>query len=176
MALSGDTLETQHYVLARLKRRPEILVVYCGHNEFLSRFFAFHDLPYYFLDQQPSAWDRLVAGAEQLSPICGLIHRSADRFRIALPPPQVQRDLVDVPVYASDEYPLILADFRRRLEAIVTYASSLGALPILIPPPGNDADFEPNRSFLPPDTPARERDSFGAAFLEARQLEETDAA
>ena len=174
LARSGDTLEKQHEALAGLKRRPEILIVYCGHNEFLSRFFAFSDLPYYFIDQRPSGWGRFVLGAERFSPLCGLIRQSADRCRIALPPPPLQRDLVDVPVFTPDEYSRILLDFRRRLEEIVSYASSLGALPILISPPGNDADFEPNRSFLPAGTALRERESFRRAFLEARRLEGVD--
>ena len=55
LAHSGDTLANQHEALAGLKRRPEILIVYCGHNEFSSRFFALRDLPYYFLDQRGGA-------------------------------------------------------------------------------------------------------------------------
>jgi hypothetical protein len=176
LARSGDTLEKQHEALAGLNRRPELLIVYCGHNEFFSRFFALGDPPYYFLDQQPSGWDRLVGNAERMSPLCGLIRRSADQRRIALPPPPIERDLVDVPVYLHEEYPRLLADFRRRLEEIVSYAIDLGAIPILISPPGNDADFEPNRSFLPAETPRHERESFRRAFLEARRMEEVEPA
>jgi tetratricopeptide (TPR) repeat protein len=175
LARSGDTLEKQHEALARLRRRPEIVIVYCGHNEFLSRFFAFSDLPYYSLDQRPGEWDRLVDRAERLSPLCGLIRRSADRCRIALPPPPIQRDLIDVPVFTLEEYSRILPDFRRRLEEIVSYTIDQGAVPILISPPGNDADFEPNRSFLPAGTPVRARESFRRAFLDARRLEDGDA-
>jgi hypothetical protein len=174
LARSGDTLEKQHEALAGLNRRPELLIVYCGHNEFFSRFFAFRDLPYYFLDQRPSGWDRFVGNAESVSPLCSLIRRAADERRIAMPPPPIERDLVDVPVYLDEEYPRLLADFRRRLDEIATYASGLGTLLVLISPPGNDADFEPNRSFLPADTPRHERESFRGAFLKARLMEETD--
>jgi hypothetical protein len=176
LARSGDTLENQHVALAGLKRRPEILIIYCGHNEFSSRFFAFDDVPYYFLDQRPSAWDEVVDKAEHISPICGLIGRLADRCRIALPPPLITRDVVDVPVFGTDEYSQILRDFRRRLEAIVSYANDVGALTVLISPPGNDADFEPNRSYLPAGTPLQERESFRQAFLEVRRLEDVDSA
>ena len=112
LARSGDTLEKQHEALAGLNRRPELLIVYCGHNEFFSRFFAFSDLPYYFLDQRPSGWDRFVENAERLSPLCGLIRRSADQRRIALPPPPIERDLVDVPVYLHEEYPRTACGFQ----------------------------------------------------------------
>ena len=175
LARSGDTLEKQHEALAGLSRRPELVIVYCGHNEFFSRFFAFSDLPYYFLDQRPGDWDRFVANAERLSPVCGLIRRAADRRRIALPPPEIERELVDVPVFLDEEYSRLLADFRRRLEEMTAYVTRQGALPILISPPGNDADFEPNRSYLPAETPRHEREIFRDSFLEARRLEGSDA-
>ena len=176
IARSGDTLEKQHAALAGLKRRPELLIIYCGHNEFLSRFFAFGDLPYYFLDQRPSGWDRFVEKVERLSPLCGLIRESADQCRIALPPPSSTRGLVDAPVFAPEEFRRLHSDFRRRLEEIVSYAQGLGTLPILISPPGNDADFEPNRSYLPAGTPRDERESFRRRFLETRRLEGVDPA
>ncbi len=99
---------------------------------------------------------------------------SADQCRIALPPPPYARELVDVPVFTADEYSRILADFRRRLEEIVSYSTTLGAIPILISPPGNDADFEPNRSYLPAGTARHEREAFRQAFLEARRIEAVD--
>jgi lysophospholipase L1-like esterase len=174
LARSGDTLERQHQALVRLDRRPELFIVYCGHNEFFSRLFSFRDLPHYFLDQRPNDWDRLVARVEHLSPFCGMIRESAEECRIALPPPMTPRELVDVPVYTAAEYTAILSDFRQRLQEIVVYARRVGALPILILPPGNDTDFEPNRSFLPADTPRQARESFRRAFLAARRLESTD--
>ena len=63
-----------------------------------------------------------------------------------------------MPNYTALEYTTILTDFRRRLEEMVSYAERVGAMPVLILPPANDAGFEPNRSFLPPTTPRDERD------------------
>jgi tetratricopeptide (TPR) repeat protein len=83
---------------------------------------------------------------------------------------------VDVPVYTTAEYEGLLDDFRRRLEAIVSYAERVGALPILIVPPANDADFEPSRSFLDRATPRWQREAFRADFLAARQLAAADTA
>ncbi len=37
IARSGDTLEKQHLILSNLERRPDALIIYCGHNEFYSR-------------------------------------------------------------------------------------------------------------------------------------------
>ena len=38
LAENGATLEAMHLKLARLTRRPDALVIFSGHNEFLSRF------------------------------------------------------------------------------------------------------------------------------------------
>ena len=37
LAKPGDTLEGQYRKLAGLRRRPDALIVYCGHNEFAAR-------------------------------------------------------------------------------------------------------------------------------------------
>ena len=147
LAMSGDTLEKRHQALAGLKRRPELVIVYCGHNEFLSRFFAMADPPYYFLDQRPSAWDRFVDKAERLSPVCGLIRESADECRIALPPPEFTRNWST----CRSTQPMSIRGFWWSFDAIWRRSfrtRSIGRLPILISPPGNDADYEPNRSYL----------------------------
>ena len=80
-----------------------------------------------------------------------------------------------MPNYTAIEYTTILTDFRRRLEVLVSYAERVGAMPVLILPPANDAGFEPNRSFLPPMTPRAERDAFARDFLAARQLETVES-
>ena len=81
--------------------------------------------------------------------------------RDSAPPSDTGRSLVDVPNYTAIEYSSLLTDFRRRLEELVSYAERVGAMPILILPPANDAGFEPNRSFLPPSTAPNEREAFG---------------
>ena len=86
------------------------------------------------------------------------------------------RRLIDAPSHTAREHAELLADFRNRLEQIVSYCRQIGALPILVPPPGNDAGFEPNRSILPPETPRAEREAFALAFQEARAREKTDPA
>ena len=160
LALAGDTLEKQHLTLTHLGRRPDILVIYCGHNEFYSRLWWSRNIDHYIVDQRPSRFGVMVGTLEGCSSVCSLIRELAAICRIAIPPPaNTRRDLVDVPVYTAEEYRLLLADFRNRLDEMVTYAERVGALPVLILPPANDADFEPNRSYLPPLTPRAERES-----------------
>jgi hypothetical protein len=175
IAQSGNTLEGQQRNLSRLRRRPDLMLIYCGHNEFSARFDAARDPAYYFDEQLPTTWSLLVERVESASPLCGLIRRTAEKCRIAIPPPtNGYRALVDAPAFTTTEYITLLLDFRRRLEAIVSYAERVGALPVLILPPASDGGFEPNRSFLPAATPRAERASFARDFLAARRTEDLD--
>jgi hypothetical protein len=175
VARSGDTLEKQHEMLFNLERRPDILLIYCGHNEFYSRLWWSGNLNYYLDGKVPDRWQVLIDRVEQSSALGCLIRETANSCRLAiLPEPTIERDLIDVPIYTAAEYNTILNDFRRRLEVLVSYAEQVGALPILILPPGNDGDFEPNRSFLPATTTRDQRATFRRDFLAARQLEAPD--
>jgi hypothetical protein len=126
----------------------------------------------HYLDEKPPPVGRLTALAGRLSPVCSLIQQTADKFRVGVSPPRTFRhELVDAPAYTPAEYAERLGDFRQRLDAIVSYMERIGAIPILVVPPGNDAGFDPNRSFLPPVTTHAEREAFTRAFLEARSME-----
>lgn len=176
LAISGSILEHQHQKLADLRRRPDLLIVYCGHNEFSSRLNGARDLPYYVDDREPSGWQMVCERAESVSPLCEIIRRTKEKCWLEIPPSRSgDRDLVDRPAYTDAESTLLLADFRRRLEAIAAWGERIGATMILIPPPGNDAGYEPNRSFLPPSTTRDRRESFRRAFLAARDLEQSDS-
>jgi hypothetical protein len=70
----------------------------------------------------------------------------------------------------------ILADFRRRLEAIVAYCERIGALPILIVPPANESGFEPSRSTLPPSASRADRLWVVDTFTTARAAESSEPA
>jgi lysophospholipase L1-like esterase len=175
LAFSGETLELQHQRLASLTRRPDLMIVYCGHNEFSSRLHGARDLEHYLDARVRGAWRRLLDRAEAVSALCELIRQASDRCRLAIPPPPFgDRDLIDTPAYTTAESSLLISDFRRRLEAIVSYARRVGAIVVLIAPPGNDAGFEPNRSFLPAATPRRERADVRRDFVTARALEARD--
>ncbi len=180
LATSGETLEQQHGRLVKLERRPEIVIIYCGHNEFKVRFSPMITPEYYIADRLPSTIQALIECIERIersSPLCGLIAESAEKCRISIPPSLVEtRDLIDVPVYSADEYATLLSDFKRRFEAMVSYAERVGAIPVLILPPANDAGDAPSRSFLPPSTPRADRAAFESEFLAATRREEQEPA
>jgi hypothetical protein len=174
LARMGYTLELAHKLMSGLKRRPDLVILYSGHNEFDWHYNWGHT-PLHYVDDTPPARVPVERSARRHSPLCQLIQQTIGIYRNALPPPhRITRPLVDVPVYTTAEYEGRLCDFRTRLEAIVSYCERLGALVVLLPPPGNDADFEPNRSFLSPQTTRPERAQFARDFVTARQIEEAD--
>ncbi|MGO8902512.1 MAG: hypothetical protein ACLQU5_29830 [Isosphaeraceae bacterium] len=176
-AQSGTRLEQMHQKLASLTHRPDAIIVYAGHNEFYARHAWTHEVsPYYLDDRIPLAPEPFRKIAGRCSRLIRLIDEAIDREQVAAPPPRLVRRLIDAPSHTSQEHAELLADFRNRMEAIVSYCRQIGALPILISPPGNDADFEPDRSILPPECPRAERAAFAVAFEEARTREEADPA
>lgn len=175
IARSGHTLELQYKELAKQERRPDVLVVYCGHNEFSARIEPSRDLDYYLDALVPTTWETVFERATSRSFLHRLVRRGVAKCRIAIPPPaHGYRAAVDAPAYSEAEYTVLLDDFRRRLEAFAGYAERVGAILVLIAPPANDSGFDPNRSYLPTTTPEAERRSFESDLGAARRLETTD--
>lgn len=174
LARPGMKLDQVHEVLAGIARRPDLVILYSGHNEFAMRYDWAHGAPHY-VDEIPPAPVTLAGLVGRGSRVCRVIEETIGLFLRASPPTRtVARRVVDVPVYTAAEYAERLHDFRVRLEAITAYCEGVGAQVVLVIPPGNDADFEPNRSFLPPDTPRADREAFARTFEAARRLEASD--
>jgi lysophospholipase L1-like esterase len=171
-ARAGWTLEQMHQKLAESRRRPDVVILYAGHNEFASRYGWSSEVPYYYDDDPrpfgPSALARRLA---MNSPICRLIRETRDRELVAARPPGRSRVLFDAPSCTPAEAAERLADFERRIEAILRDCNRARVLPVVVVPPGNDAGFEPNRSILPPSTSWAERLEFALGLHEARRLE-----
>jgi lysophospholipase L1-like esterase len=175
-AKPGIKLDQMHQLLGDLERRPDLVILYAGHNEFSMRHDCSHGAPHY-LDETPPARMTLVGLVRSHSRVCLLIDETTGLLlRAAAPTRSVTRQPVDVPVYTASEYAERLHDFRVRLEAMTAYCERVGALAVLVIPPGNDADFDPNRSFLPPETPRAARAAFAREFEAARRLEASDPA
>ena len=172
LAWLGDTLEDQHKKLAGITERPDAVVIYSGHNEFAARFEVNRD---YSLDLEPrAALLRKLHQISLLSPFCRLVYELTSKNRLDTPPLMGRRQLIEPPLCSPTEAAAILADFSARLEAIVSYCDRIGALPILVIPPANEADYEPNRSTVAPGVDRAERRRLVAEFEEARAAEPTD--
>ncbi|MGC8640137.1 MAG: hypothetical protein ACP5XB_09710 [Isosphaeraceae bacterium] len=166
----GRNLEDQHQELSKVKRRPDLVIVDSGHNEFLSRFDGSRDAGY---AEAPAGV--LLLGAYQLSlhsPFCRWIYETVRQHRVGGPPPSInQHQLIDVPMYSPSEYYQIVVDFRRRLEAITSYCEQIGAVAVLVIPPANESGFEPNRSLLPERVSPPEREELTRRYFAARARE-----
>ena len=171
-AVPGQCLQAMHTKLAGIKRRPELVIIYAGHNEFQARFNPDEGALHYS-DVAPPAGATLASLAYRVSPMLRLMEETAQRLRVSMGPSRMLRRLVDVPVYTRKQYEDRLTEFRTRLRVMVSYCEWIGAQVVMVIPPGNDAGFEPNRSFLSPDTGAAEREEFAGEFLAARRAETT---
>jgi hypothetical protein len=151
LAWLGDSLEQQHRKLAGIRHRPHAVIIYSGHNEFVARFENGREERDPGIDEEPRGWLlRQAYHASLSSPSCRLAYEIISKNRLDEPPSMAGRhQLIDPPLCSPSEAADILADFRRRLEAIVGYCERVGALPILIIPPANESGFEPSRSTLP---------------------------
>ncbi len=174
LARPGLTLAQVHFWMGSLERRPDLVILYAGHNEFQMRHHWGHP-GWRYADESPPARVMLASLAAAYSPLCRFIQQTSERYRMTIPPAKSPgRQLVDVPVYTEAEYAERRYDFHTRLEAMAAYCERVGALLVLVSPPGNDADFEPNRSFLPRRTPKAEREAFAEAFRAAQQVAKAD--
>ncbi|MFI5457832.1 MAG: hypothetical protein ACHRXM_20520 [Isosphaerales bacterium] len=180
-AVGGAILEMMHNKLAGLTYRPDSLIVYVGHNEFQSRFGWVRDVDYYLDEDRvqllPVPHFFVMRSLPRFSPLCQLVLETRERQRIdMMPPREFARELVDRPLCTAAESTAIVADFRRRLDAIAGYCETMGTLPIFIIPPSNDGGYDPSRSILAPETPRSERVAFARAVARARALEGKDRA
>lgn len=176
LAQLGESLEPQHRRLAGVRRRPDAVIVYSGHNEFVARFENGREERDPGIDEEPRGWLlRQAYRASLYSPSCRLAYEIVSKNRLDDPPPMAGRhQLIDPPLCSPSEAADILADFRRRLETIVAYCERIGALPILIIPPANESGLEPSRSTLPASTPAEDRRWVVDTFRAARDAEPGD--
>ncbi|MDR3635525.1 MAG: tetratricopeptide repeat protein [Isosphaeraceae bacterium] len=162
--------------LRGLKRRPDAILVYSGHNEFLGRY-AVSGIVWHYLDDDVPPVGSLPRSVGRYSPVCGLIDESMEQQRLPLaPPPNRPRELIDRPVCTAKEREAIRNEFRDRLEGLVAYCGRIHALPILVIPAGNDGGYPPNRSVLTPDTLRIERESVARDFRTAHRNEASDPA
>jgi hypothetical protein len=173
LAARGATLEDMHLKLTCLTNKPDVLIIYSGHNEFLARFTLANQVFYYDDERLPaSRWMRLEYFS-RASPVLSLVRENLEKQRVRVLPTLSVGALeraVGRPVCEPAQFARIFADFHRRLDAIVSYCERIGCLPVLIIPPGNDA-ADPNRSYANPATHLDGRHALARQMETIRQLE-----
>ena len=173
LAREGATLEEMHQKLERIKRRPDVLIIFAGHNEFQARFPWDQDgdrpgspLPYAL---------EVVMQDGLGSPLFRCVSEAFGKYRLMAPPRIVHRGPIEPPIVRRAESERILDEFGRRLEAIVSWCERIGAVPVLVIPADNQSGYEPNRSVLPVSVSPEERRAFGRDWLAARSTESDPA-
>ncbi|MDR3633085.1 MAG: tetratricopeptide repeat protein [Isosphaeraceae bacterium] len=169
LAERGVNLERMHQKLETLDQRPDVLIVYCGHNEFQSRYDWARGVGHDETPLSPAfAW---LFQASLRSPLCRLIYEQTNRKLLAAAPRVARHQLVDPPLCSPSEAVTVVADFERRLDAMAFFCARINALAILVIPPSNEAGFAPNRSGLHGAESAAARERFVRAFAAARLAE-----
>ena len=101
LAWLGDSLEQQHKKLATIRRRPDAVVIYSGHNEFAARFEE--DRAHEVGLESTSAAARLVHRLDAASPLLGLVRELISKNRLDAPPSLRDRhQIIDPPLCAPD--------------------------------------------------------------------------
>ena len=87
LAEKGATLEAMHLKLASLTERPDALVIFSGHNEFLARFSLANRVAYYFDESvilaSARAW---LERAGRFSPLYTLVRENLEKHRVSVIP------------------------------------------------------------------------------------------
>jgi hypothetical protein len=178
LAEKGATLEAMHLKLARLTHRPDVLIIYSGHNEFVTRFSWLHRASYYPDELESGRHWAALWRLGRGSPLFRLVQENLEKQRVGLIPTRAlgpRETLVGRPVCSHEETAAIVADFRRRLGAIVAGCERIGCLPVLIIPPGNEA-WDPNQSYADAATRRDEREALFRRMTVIRAAEAADAA
>ncbi len=173
-AQGGLCLEQAVLLLKSLERRPDCIMVFAGHNEFVTRLGPSRNVRHY-VEEGPLSELALLDLTRSSSSTARLVLQTLDSFYGERPPRLgISRCLIDHPSQAAKEYRFLCDDFSVRLDALAEYCTRIGSLPILIAPGSNDGSFEPNRSVLDGSTPADRRAAFEREFRAVRATESLD--
>jgi tetratricopeptide (TPR) repeat protein len=161
----GLNLQTACARLDRLKVRPQLLLLYSGHNEF------FYDVEELATDLE-TPWERF----DELfawSPLFRLLDRriprdvgSSRELEGAL-----DRALVDRPVASADAREKRLVRFEKQLESLADWSDRQHIASLWFVPAGTEADYAPNRSYLDPSPNESARDDIESRSTAARALQ-----
>ena len=176
-AAPGLSLQAMHTLLGGIRRRPELVILYAGHNEFQSRFDWGHGAIHY-ADETLPATETLQGLARRISPMMRLMGDHSAEFAYFKSHRRVfsRGDWLTFQSTRRKNTSNDAGSLAYAWQRSLPTSSGSRAQVVLVIPPGNDAGFEPNRSFLASNTPRDERERFATEFAAARAAETTDPA
>jgi hypothetical protein len=161
----GLNLQTACARLGRLKVRPQLLLLYGGHNEF------FYDVEELATDLE-TPWERFD-GLFAWSPLFRVLDRRIRRDVGSSRELEgvLDRALVDRPVASSEACAKRLVRFEKQLESLAQWSDRLQIANLWFVPAGTEADYAPNRSYLDPPPNQSARDDIESRSRAARALQ-----
>jgi tetratricopeptide (TPR) repeat protein len=156
-----------HTALARLDRltvRPQLLLLYSGHNEF---FYDVEELA----TELDTPWERLDWLFEW-SPLFRVLDRRISRY-VGVQDLEAQgaRTLVDRPIASREARAKRLARFETQLERLAGWCGRLQIPEVWFVPAGTQADYAPNRSCLDHAPTVAERSEIESLERDGRSLQ-----
>jgi tetratricopeptide (TPR) repeat protein len=149
LALPGQNLPQAIDRLQRLQYRPHLLLVYSGHNEF------FHELEELGRTSESrfGALDALLNHSPTFRVLNAGLRQSVVLLQLKS---GVQREFIEPPIAGRDLLGRRQARFRRQLEQLARFGRERDIPMLWFVPAASESGFEPNRSWLPADTPPAE--------------------
>ena len=176
MARPGLTLDKVHFWMTSLERRPDLVILYAGHNEFQMRYDWAHARPALCRRDAPGPRDARRASPADHSPLCRLIQQTVGDLSDDVPP---TRNVEPPP---GGRPRLHRGRVRRAAARLPHAARGDGRVLRAAGCPGGPGDPAGQRRRLraqpiipaPADHPGRERDAFAGEFRAARRAEDAD--
>ncbi len=168
-ATGGVTLSHMLPLLERETERPDLVLLYSGHNEFQARWGWTRVVDHYRDDSSRRARDTLIDRVGSWTPLCRLVRDAFEHQRVDYdPPPREVRAAADRPVCEPEIRASIRDEFENGLETVARWCERRGALPVFFVPAGNDAGLDPDRTVLSPETSQSDRQQFAHDLQETR--------
>jgi hypothetical protein len=170
----GLTIEAAVLRLGMLRKKPDYLIIVCGTTEFSARFKPERRVDF---DEEPrETWLVPIYRISLHSPLFrGLYRVLRPHWEEQQWGEPVKNRLADDPWLTPSERADILDGFAFKLGQVLDFAERSGCQTVLVLPPSNEGDFEPNRSVLAPWRSSAERETITREFQEARALELQDS-
>lgn len=165
-----DGASLSHMVgpLQILTFRPDVLLIYSGHNEFLRLTPEWKSLgqqPEFILDV-----DRIEQRFPPLSFLARAMAQELLSTDFAVAPRQSERRLFDVPLCGPQQMDQVYERYQSSMAEIVTWCRTEGILPIVIVPASNASGIGPNRSWLSSDFPVSGRERLAELWQQISML------
>jgi tetratricopeptide (TPR) repeat protein len=165
LAMTGVNLQQAVGQLSQLTSRPDIVILYSGHNEF------FHGLEELVLTRKAS-WefvDRWLAA----SAIFRVANPPIARLALSYRQPEASLDLVNLPVCPEQLAQVRLERFEANLNTLAEWGKRHGVTLVWYVPVACHADMEPNRSVMLDPPGQVQKDGFEETWRELRTLQQS---